>query len=196
MNSATDNELMRQVREGNVAVLGHLFERYHVPLFNFFLRLTWNRSQSEDLVQDVFFRILRFRATYRDDMAFSTWMYQIARNVRVDALRKQKPESALDDEMHPPADARPSHAEEFETQQNEEFLRQALARLPEDAREVLILSRYQNLKYDQIAEMMNCQTGTIKARVFRAMKDLRQIYFGLASGRLRRAAGEPGIQEA
>ena len=82
----TDNQVMLDVREGKVEKLAILFERHHVALFNFFLRLTGNRAASEDLVQDVFTRILKYRATYMGEDRFTVWMYKIARNAHIDSL--------------------------------------------------------------------------------------------------------------
>src|SRR6266567_1395900 len=178
-NSMSDEELMSQVRNGIGEMLGLLFERYHVPLFNFYLRLTGDRPVSEDLVQEVFFRILKYRHSYRADTGFRAWMYQIARNVRFDHLRKRRPETSWEPSMSPavePADT---------AQQNQEaaLLHQALLHLGEDKREVLILSRFQDLKYDEIAQLLGCEVGTVKVRVFRALKDLRTVFQQLESQR-------------
>ena len=88
----SDNQMMEDVKTGKVEKLAVLFEKYHVQLFNFFLRLTGNRGVSEDLVQDVFMRILKYRKTYRGQSKFTVWMYQIARNAHIDHLRKKKGE--------------------------------------------------------------------------------------------------------
>ncbi|HXV74054.1 MAG TPA: sigma-70 family RNA polymerase sigma factor, partial [Sphingomonadales bacterium] len=83
-----DEEIMLQVRNGAGEKLGELFDRYQTPLFNFYTRLTANRAVSEDLVQEVFLRILKYRHTYTPGNSFRAWMYQIARNARADHLRK------------------------------------------------------------------------------------------------------------
>ena len=75
MTEATDDELMQRVRDGDAAPLGVLFERYQVPLYNFFLRLTGRTAVSEDLVQEVFLRVLKYRHTYRGQSQFRTWLY-------------------------------------------------------------------------------------------------------------------------
>jgi RNA polymerase sigma-70 factor (ECF subfamily) len=192
MKTSPDEELMGKVRDGDLRLLGSLFERYQGPLLNFFIRLTWDRQLSEDLVQEVFFRILRYRHTYRDNTPFSTWMYQIARNARVDHLRKIKPENPIEEGASGPVDTRPTPAEKLESEQEEALLKRALARLSEDKRELLILCRYQNLKYEQIAELLNCQVSTVKGRVFRAMQELKQHYQNLSGGRQRAAYGQSG----
>lgn len=172
----SDEDLMAGVRQGELRGLGQLFERHHVHLFNFLLRLTGDRPQSEDLVQEVFFRILRYRQTYREGTSFATWMYQIARNARVDSLRKKRPEVGMELETISPADARPTPVDRAVSTQQEQMLRRSMALLPEDKRELLVLSRYQNLPHDQIAEILKCEVNSVKVRVFRAVQDLKKIY--------------------
>ena len=169
---------MLQVRNGAVDMLGDLFDRYQVPLFNFYTRMTGNRTLSEDLVQEVFFRILKYRQTYRDGTPFRPWLFQIARNTRVDHFRKQRPEEPWEPEMEPairPADS---------AQQNQEAatLHRALMQLPEEKREILLLCRFQELKYEEIGRILGCEVGTVKTRVHRALQELRVIYLGLESG--------------
>jgi RNA polymerase sigma factor (sigma-70 family) len=111
--SPTDNELMEQVRDGTVEKLAVLFERHQAMLYNFFLRLTGNRATSEDLVQEVFIRILKYRAGYLGESRFVVWMFQIARNAHVDFLRRRKAEVPLDEHAaeapsrEPPSSAGP-----------------------------------------------------------------------------------------
>jgi RNA polymerase sigma-70 factor (ECF subfamily) len=184
----SDEDLMSQVRSGVGEMLGVLFERYHVPLFNFYLKLTGDRAVSEDLVQEVFFRILKYRHSYRADTAFRAWMYQIARNARMDWLRKRRPESSWEPEMSP------SVAPVDTAQQSQEalLLHSALMRISEDKREVLVLSRFQDLKYEEIAQLLGCEVGTVKTRVRRALQELRQIFQELESGKHLRGKGPQG----
>jgi RNA polymerase sigma-70 factor (ECF subfamily) len=178
----TDNLLMEEVKEGKVEKLAVLFEKYHVQLFNFFLRLTGNRGASEDLVQDVFLRILKYRTTYRGQSKFTVWLYQIARNAHIDYLRKRKGELSLDDQWDEVVESEPTPLDQLERGQDVRLLREALARLPLKKREVLVLSRYQDMKYKDIAELFGCQIGTVKAHVHRAIKDLGKIYLELSGG--------------
>jgi RNA polymerase sigma-70 factor (ECF subfamily) len=175
MESRPDEQLMLDARNGDLRKIGTLFERHQTPLFNYYLRMTGDRAASEDLVQDVFFRILRSRHTYKDGQPFVAWMYHIARNARLDRIRKTSREVALDSRHDSPADGRTA-AEHAEARQDVDLLRRALAELPEDRREVLILSRYQNLKYDEIARLLDCEVGAVKVRVYRAIRELREIY--------------------
>lgn len=181
MNSTPDDKLMLEVRNGDLRKLGVLFERHQGPLFNFALRMTGDRAASEDLVQEVFFRMLRFRHTFQEGSSFVTWMYHIARNANIDQFRKRRREVGLEPDAEPPA-RQPSAAESLESEQEAALVRRALAKLPPEKRELLVLSRFQNLKYEQIGELLGCQAGTVKTRVFRALGELRQIYFELRGG--------------
>lgn len=182
MDPTSDNRLMEEIKAGRVERLAILFERYNVMLFNFFLRLTGNRSASEDLVQDVFFRILKYRRTYQGQSKFSVWMYQIARNVHFDHLRKRKQEVPLDDQFEEPASSEAPAADRLSAEIDVSLLRRALDRLPLRKKEVLLLSRFQELKYREIAELLGCDIGSIKSTVHRAIKDLGRIYFELQGG--------------
>lgn len=177
---------MSLVRDGDSAPLAVLFERHHRALYRFFYHLCGSSALGEDLTQEVFFRMLKFRGTFQKGSRFSPWMYQIARNVHVDQMRKKHVETPLYDELSErdlePAD--PSLSPELQLLRGNDLaiLRRAMMRLPAERRELLVLSRWQNLKYEEIAAIHQCDTGTVKTRVFRAMRQLSDIYFRM-SGR-------------
>jgi RNA polymerase sigma factor (sigma-70 family) len=183
----TDNELMFAVRDGDPQPFAVLFDRYHQKLFDFFYRLSGDTASSDDLVQEVFLRMLKYRHTFRNDSEFRAWMYRIARSARVDRFRRQKNESPLPvghDEM---LDAGEDSIvlDQLEQQEMSELLRQALLRLPEDKRELLVLARFQELKYEQIATLLDVDVRTIKTRVHRAMLELRNIAHKMTGERNR-----------
>jgi RNA polymerase sigma factor (sigma-70 family) len=180
--SPTDNELMENVRDGRVEKLAVLFERYQTMLYNFFLRLTGNRAASEDLVQEVFMRVLKYRAGYMGDSRFNVWLFQIARNAHVDYLRKRKGTLPLDGQYVETPSREPLPEAAYEADREAELVRRALDRLPVKKRELLVLFRFQNLKLREIAELLDCQVGTVKAQVHRALKDLGRIYLDLQKG--------------
>ena len=182
----SDEELMAQVRNGVGEMLGVLFERYHLAVFNFYYKLTGERALSEDLVQEVFFRILKYRHSYKPETAFRAWMYQIARNARVDHFRKKRPETSWEPEMSPAV----TPDDPAQQKQENALLHAALMELTDDKREVLVLSRFQDLKYEDIAKMMGCEVNTVKVRVHRALQDLREIFHALQSGKLVRKEGQ------
>lgn len=173
---------MVQIREGDVAKLGILFERHHVKLYNFLVRVTNRRDTSEDLVQDVFFRILKYGHSFRGEAPFTVWMYQLARNAAMDHFRKWKNETPLEGADEKPGQD-PAPDDSLVHDEKSEFLKKALALLPAEKREVLVLSRYQELKYEEIGAILNCPVGTVKARVHRALKDLKREYQNLTRDR-------------
>jgi RNA polymerase sigma-70 factor (ECF subfamily) len=181
---ASDHDLMIAVRAGDVARLGELFERYNRRLYAFFVRLTNQPSSSEDLVQVVFYRILKYRHTYRDEGKFSAWIYHLARKVSADHFRKHAGAPQATDpttlQEHPDHD--PSPDDQASTSDDLALLREALSRLPLEHREVLVLSRLQKVEHREIAQLMDCSVGAVKVRVHRALKELREVYFKIRKG--------------
>ena len=170
---------MIAVRAGEIRQLGELFERYNRRLYGFFVRLTNQPSVSEDLVQIVFYRILKYRHTYRDEGKFSAWIYHLARKVAADHFRKNAstptPTDPVDLIEHP--DTSPQPSEQAESSEDVTLLRTALTHLPLIHREVLVLSRLQHLDHKEIARLLDCSVGAVKVRAHRALKELRDIYF-------------------
>ncbi len=175
---------MAEVGAGEVERMAVLFERHHRALFRFFLAMCRDRGLAEDLVQDVFFRMLRYRHSYDPKQPFTAWMYQIARNAYLDQVQKRKGEVVSFEEYverrQEPAEPSPGAQDQLEKSQDVGLLRRAMERLPEEKREILILARYQNLKYEEIAQILGCEVNTVKVRVFRAVKVLGQIFHELA----------------
>ena len=177
----SDRELMGEVKEGDLGRLGELFERHHLHLFNFFLRLTRERSAAEDLVQEVFVRMLKYRGTYRTEAEFTPWMFRLARNAATDLWRARPRELPVDESAPEPAADLPHPADEMEKGDRRRRLGKALDRLPAEKRELLLLARFSEMRYDEIGELLGVSVGAVKVRVHRAMKDL-QAAFHAASG--------------
>ena len=179
METLSDHELMIAVRTGEIRLLGELFERYHRRLYGFFLRLTNQPTVSEDLVQIVFYRILKYRHTYRDEGKFTAWIFHLARKVAADHFRKHAstptPTDPVDLIDHPDTDPQPS--EQAATAEDVTLLRTALAQLPLAQREVLVLARFQQLDHKEIARLLGCSVGAVKVRAHRALQELRDLYF-------------------
>ncbi|MGO9898074.1 MAG: RNA polymerase sigma factor [Bryobacteraceae bacterium] len=178
-----DEQIMREVSAGDVARLEVLFERHHRALFQFFLHQTGNRATSEDLVQEVFFRILKYRHTWKPGTGFRAWLFQIGRNAWRDHAGRHPAEIALPETMESFASAAPSPARQAEDREDTEFLRRALASMPAEKKEVLILSRFLDMKYDEIAAALECEVGTVKVRVYRALRELGERFFALRGER-------------
>ena len=168
---------MDKVKNGDLDKLGLLFERYKKPLFGFFYGMNKDADLSEDLVQNVFMRILKYRTVFRGDGEFRTWMFHIARNVSHDHYRKKRVDAR--DSIEDWEDQIPGGENRFAEQQQEEdmqLLALALERLPDDKREVLLLSKYQEKKYKEIAELLGCTESAVKVKVFRALQELKVLY--------------------
>lgn len=168
---------MLLVKEGHLSELTALFDRYQVNLYNFFLRLTRDRAISQDLTQNLFYRLIRYRQSYEPAHgSFRSWIYRMARNVHFDFCKQeQKAPSRLAD----PGILEDQLADQSigYTQDQYQRLDLAMAKLDPDQREVLILSRYQGLKYEEIARIRESSVAAIKVQVFRALKQLRTLYF-------------------
>jgi len=184
----SDHDLMLAVRTGDLRKLGDLFERHHGPLYGFFVHLTRDRDASEDLVQMVFYRILKYRHTYRDEGKFSAWIYHLARMVAADHftsrrgrhLRPAASDTAPDWEELP--DDTPSPAARVTTADDLALLDRALAVLPHEQREILVLARFQGLSHEEIARLFDTTVGAVKVRVHRAFCALRDRYHRLRRG--------------
>jgi len=176
-----DNALMLQVKSGKVDKLGLLYERYSRRLFGFFYHQNGNASISEDLVQNVFMRILKYKHTFSDDGQFITWLFHLARNVNKDHFRKNKRyhfQDSMNDWNEKMADK--ENVEMATTKQEEgQLLRIAMNRLDPEKKEILYLAKFQKLKYQEIASLLDCTEGAVKVKVHRALKDLKMIYLKL-----------------
>lgn len=176
MENPSDSELMTGIAGGDSALLAHLFERHHLPLFRYLVHLTGgNRSLSEDLTQEAFLRVLKHAASFKPGLSFSVWLFGIARNAYFDLLRKRRVESpGLDfDDFR---SSEPMLEEVLARKQDVQFLGEALGRLSEAKREVLVLSRFHNMRYEDIARLMQCEVSTVKVRVYRALRELRERF--------------------
>jgi RNA polymerase sigma-70 factor (ECF subfamily) len=182
LEALSDNTLMEKVRDGDIDKLGPLFERYKRQLYGFFYGMNRDTELSEDLVQNVFYRILRYRHVFRGDGDFKVWMFHIARNVNNDHYRKEKlkhKESV--DHWQDRLKEEKNRYTEFEQSEEMMILSTAMDRLPEDKREILLLSKFHEKKYKEIGEMLGCSEGAVKVKVFRALQELKELYHHLES---------------
>lgn len=179
MRAVTDEQLIQWVADGDSSCLATLFERHHRSVYKFVLQITRNRAQSEDLVQDVFIKMLKKAGSFRGDGSFRAWMFHIARNIAFDYLRKTKRQKneSIDDEMLDEHMIDNRSAEQTAAgSQSMQLVMQALARLPAAAQEVIWLGRFEFDNYEELGQALACNAGTARVRMHRAMALLNDTY--------------------
>ncbi|WP_339335614.1 MULTISPECIES: RNA polymerase sigma factor [unclassified Croceitalea] len=170
MRTETDELLMAEVAQGNLDLLKVLFDRHHVHIFNFLYKMCGDKMLSEDLTQDVFYKVIKYRSSYKNGK-FLSWIFTIARNSLKTHFRKNKEEhSDLETVAYRLADDAKENDEDYSQ------LQRALAKLESSDREVLIMHRFHEIKYNELAEIMDSTPGAIKTKVSRALKKLKAIY--------------------
>jgi RNA polymerase sigma factor (sigma-70 family) len=174
-----DEQLMEAVKNGNLHHASPLFERYHKRIFNFLARMTNDREAAEDLTQNVFERLIKYRHSYKPELKFQSWIYQMARNVFADHYQQQKQRTPVKMEVEKLNDHMPDVVDALEQEENEKRLIRALAQLPDDYRELLVLTRFQHLKYEEVAGYLDITVANVKVKVHRAIGLLRTNYFQL-----------------
>ncbi|MBV6645929.1 MAG: RNA polymerase sigma factor [Cyclobacteriaceae bacterium] len=169
---------MLKVKAGDLEKLGLLYKRYSKRLFGFFYKMTDDPGTSEDLVQNVFMRMMKYRHTYSSGGKFETWAFHMARNVHHDHFRKNKRydfqptmgewNEQLQDHDH----------EEHQMIMSDELanLNKAMMAMPSEKRELLELTRFQQLKYQDVAKLLGISEGAVKVRVHRALQELKSTY--------------------
>jgi RNA polymerase sigma-70 factor (ECF subfamily) len=167
---------MSEVKNGNLEEMAVIFEKYHVSIYNFFLHMGLKRDTSQDLTQNLFYRMIKYRNSYVDGKNVRSWMYQIARNLFRDYVNEQK----VNDSIITAMDNYTVDTEDEVTGFSEDdygSLESAIMKLPVEQRELIILSRYQGLKYNEVSSILKMSVPAIKVKMFRAIKNLRAIYF-------------------
>jgi len=177
LTGSTDEQLMSAVKSGNLDQLNELCLRYQKRVFNYMLKSTLNADDSADLAQNVFIRVLKYRNSYREGNSFEQWVFQIARNLLKDHFNKMKVYQDRFDLVEQLPEAKELLDEE--QLEREQKLMQALNQLPEEKRELLVLSKFEGMKYEQIAAMRETSVSAIKVQVHRTIKQLKEIYFDL-----------------
>lgn len=170
LKEQTDEKLMGEVALGNLDVLKVLFERHHIHIFNFLYKMCGDRMLSEDLTQDVFYKVIKYRSSYKNGK-FVSWLFTIARNSLKTHFTRNK-------EVHDDIDAVSYQlaAEQIENKEDYSHLQKALNRLEASDREAIVLHKFHEIKYAELAEILNSTPGAVKTKVSRALKKLKTIY--------------------
>lgn len=175
----TDEMIMEAVKNGDLQQASVLFERYHKRIYNFLARMTMSKVLAEDLTQNVFLRMIKYRNSYRTGNKFHSWIYQIARNVFSDHYQMHKNRFTGFVDVEKVGDSIADQSESIEQDERERILHRSLALLNEEQRELLVLTRFQHLKYEEVAVIMDTTVANIKVKVHRAIQKLREHYFQL-----------------
>ncbi len=183
----TDVQLMLDVKSGDEASFELLLHRYRTPLVNFLYRMVRDREQAEDLAQEVFIRVYRARAEYVPSAKFTTWLFRIATNLALNSLRDnrhQKLEDSIDaparidsedgdDRPLDVAEPHPNIEQHLVDDARVKMIRHAIEKLPEKQRAAVLLHKYEELDYAEIAKILSCSESALKSLLFRAYEALR-----------------------
>src|SRR5438270_10617623 len=176
-----DAELMLRVKDGDRASFGLLLEKHRSSVIHFLYRMVQNQAVAEELAQEVFLRVYRSRSTYEPTAKFTTWLFRIATHLALNSLRDGKNErlqQRLDDDsgelpVRQVSDGRPSVEQRMVYQAKLDEVRRAVAALPEKQRAAVLMHKYEEMEYSQIAKVLNCSESAIKSLLFRAYEALR-----------------------
>lgn len=176
-----DAELMLRVREGDAASFALLLERHRGPVIHFLYRMVQNQAVAEELAQEVFLRVYRSRATYEPTAKFTTWLFRIATHLALNFIRdgkNEKLQESLDQDVangpaRQVAAGEPSVEERLVHQVKLQEVRRAIDALPSKQRAAVLMHKYQELEYSQIAGVLSCSESAVKSLLFRAYESLR-----------------------
>jgi len=176
-----DAELMLRVRDGDATSFALLLERHRSPVVHFLYRMVQNQAVSEELAQEVFLRVYRSRATYEPTAKFTTWLFRIATHLALNWIRdgrKEKGQESLDEDLiegveRQVADRQPTVEQELLYQVRLREVRGAIEMLPAKQRAAVMMHKYEELEYSQIAKALNCSESAVKSLLFRAYETLR-----------------------
>lgn len=182
MVSAEDQALIAKALGGQTAALGELLSRYQDRVYNTVLRLLGNAEDARDVCQDAFLHAFQALESFKGEAKFSTWLFRIAINAAISHKRKHKITLRLQRETgeysHEPADASRTNRPEFnlELAEEEKRLQSSLNRLTEEHRTVLVMKDLEDMKYEEIAEILSIPIGTVRSRLHRARLELREYF--------------------
>src|SRR5450759_3230209 len=176
-----DAELMLRVKEGDDASFGVLLGKHRSSVVHFLYRMVQNHAVAEELAQEVFLRVYRSRSTYEPTARFTTWLFRIATHLALNALRDGKNERSqerLDDDtgdlpVRQVSDRRPSVEQSMVYQAKLDEIRRAIMALPEKQRAAVLMHKYEEMEYSQIAKVLSCSESAVKSLLFRAYETLR-----------------------
>lgn len=177
---------MRRVISGEISKMGILYERYKLPMYGYFFRLTGGDSaSSEDLVHQVFLKAIRYKHSFKGDGSFASWLFSIAHNLGIDfiRIRGKKAFVEFDPNYH---DRKGDYRDSLETDENLKILQQAIDMLPPLDREIILLGKIKELKYAEIGEITGLSESAVKTKIFRILKKLKDNFLIIETTRYER----------
>ncbi|HCV83052.1 MAG: hypothetical protein CMP12_03575 [Zunongwangia sp.] len=172
MKNLTDEELMSMVAKDHLDEMRILYERYHQWIYNFFIQMIRDKDICEDLMQTTFYKAIKYRKSYQGGQ-FDSWIFRIARNLSYDYFKSQKNQYQNEDHtiIH--------QIKEDEEDTNDDIikLKMVMQKLTPEEREIIVLSRFQEMRYLQIAEVLGSTENAIKIKAHRTLKKLKKLFF-------------------
>jgi RNA polymerase sigma-70 factor (ECF subfamily) len=176
-----DADLMLRLREGDLNCFGRLLERHRSAVIHHLFRLVQNISVAEELAQEVFLRVYRSRSNYQPTAKFTTWLYRIATHLGLNWIRDgrhEKSHASLDEALEEGTalqitDARPNVEYRLLHEVKLKEVRRAILLLPEKQRSAVMMHKYSEMEYSQIAVVLGCSESAVKSLLFRAYENLR-----------------------
>jgi len=190
-----DAQLMLRVKDGDACSFELLLGKYRRPVVNYLYRMVQNQGIAEELAQEVFLRVYRARTSYEPTAKFTTWLFRITTHLALNSLRDRKGEKrqqsldATTEDQAPMevADVRRNREQQLVEDARLESIRDAIAGLPEKQRAAVLMHKYQELDYAQIAGVLGCSVSAVKSLLFRAYETLRARLAHLAEDQKQRA---------
>ena len=189
-----DAQLMLRVRDGDEESFRVLLEKHRNPVVHFLYRMVQDEGVSEELSQEVFLRVYRSRGTYEPTARFTTWLFRIATHLALNWLRDGRNERGqvrLDDDgdgdapAREVADRKPSVEQLMVYQARLREVKDAIALLPEKQRAAVLMHKYEEMEYSQIAGVLECSESAVKSLLFRAYETLRARLAHMVTGGAR-----------
>lgn len=167
---------MAYVIAGEIGKMGILYERYKMPLYAYFFKLTGGDNQaSEDLVHTVFYRVIKYKTSFKRKGSFAKWLFRIAHNTGIDYNRKNKYVNSCNIEAGTTQVVMYEN-HDLEKEEQRAILEKAMSKLKTRERELIILGKIDCLKYKEIADILDTNESNVKIRIFRALRKLKDIY--------------------
>jgi len=192
--------MMLDVKAGDDASFDFLLQKYRSPLVNFLYRMVRDTATAEDLAQEVFLRVYRARKQYTPSAKFTTWLFRIATNLALNSVRDNRYhkmgislDAPVSDEDSAPMElpAREMRVDDRMIERDRaEFIRRAIGMLPEKQRAAVLLHKYEEMDYGEIAKILECSEGALKSLLFRAYETLRVQLAPLVTQPITQGAGE------